>query len=87
MGDTIALMRKRLLDMAIRGELVEQRPGEGNAEDSYKSSKLPEVMPADRPFEIPVNWRWVQLGSVGVTQTGNTPPKKNKEYYLSLIHI
>lgn len=81
MGDTIALMRKRLLDMAIRGELVEQRPGEGNAEDSYKSSKLPEVMPADRPFEIPVNWRWVQLGSVGVTQTGNTPPKKNKEYY------
>ena len=33
MADTIALMRKRVLDMAIRGELVEQRQEEGAVEE------------------------------------------------------
>lgn len=32
MADTIALMRERVLDMAIRGELVEQRLEEGTSE-------------------------------------------------------
>lgn len=33
MPDTISLMKQRVLDMAIRGELVEQREEEGNAID------------------------------------------------------
>ena len=36
MTDTIALMRKRVLDMAIRGELVKQREEEGTAEEIYQ---------------------------------------------------
>lgn len=93
MTDTIAIMRKRVLDMAIRGELVEQREHEGSADETLlyilnkkaqltKSTKeIPNRHEKDTPFLIPKNWRWVKLGSVGITQTGNTPPTKNKEYY------
>lgn len=33
MPETISLMKQRILNMAIRGELVDQRPEEGNAEE------------------------------------------------------
>lgn len=36
MADTVALMRKRVLDMAIRGELVNQSLKEGTAEKLYQ---------------------------------------------------
>ena len=81
MADTIALMRKRVLDMAIRGELVEQRPEEGTGKELYrdieqekdqlmKSGKIkkeknfPLVSKKEEPFEIPINWTWVRLGSL-----------------------
>lgn len=81
MADTIALMRKRVLDMAIRGELVEQRPDEGTGTELYrdieqekdclmKSGKIkkeknfPLVPKKEEPFEIPINWQWVRLGSL-----------------------
>ena len=35
MADTVALMRQRVLDMAIRGELVEHRPEEGTGENLF----------------------------------------------------
>lgn len=40
MADTIALMRKRVLDMAIRGELVEQRREEETAEAIIEEIKI-----------------------------------------------
>jgi type I restriction enzyme S subunit len=81
MADTIAVMRKRVLDMAIRGELVEQRPEEGTGKELYrdieqekdqlmKSGKIkkeknfPLVSKKEEPFEIPINWTWVRLGSL-----------------------
>ena len=81
MADTIALMRKRVLDMAIRGELVEQRPEEGTGKELYrdieqekdqlmksgkikKEKKFPLVSKKEEPFEIPINWTWVRLGSL-----------------------
>ena len=32
------------------------------------------------PFEIPENWVWCRLSTVGTTQTGNTPSKAHPEY-------
>ncbi len=29
------------------------------------------------PFELPESWCWCRLASLGITQTGNTPPKTN----------
>ena len=62
MADTIALMRKRVLDMAIRGELVEQRREEETAEAIIeeikiekkrltKSSNISIVPDKDKPFD------------------------------------
>ena len=40
MADTVALMRKRVLDMAIRGELVDQRKEDGTADQLYNSIQI-----------------------------------------------
>jgi type I restriction enzyme S subunit len=74
MADTIALMRKRVLDMAIRGELVIQRKEEGTAEELLnlikqnenitKEDSTFEIENKDIPFNIPKNWEWVKLGNI-----------------------
>ena len=33
------------------------------------------------PFEIPENWMWARLGSVGQWQSGATPSRRNSAYY------
>lgn len=91
-------MQKSVLQMAIQGKLVEQRPEEGTGEELYrqiqaekqclikegkikKEKPLPEISEAEIPFDIPESWRWVRLRDLGVTQTGNTPPKSHPEYF------
>ena len=46
-----------------------------------KEKPLPDIAADEIPFEIPKNWKWVRIASVGLTVTGTTPPKENKEYY------
>lgn len=41
-----------------------------------KPKKLPEISDEEKPFELPEGWEWVKLGSLGITQTGGTPQKK-----------
>ena len=33
------------------------------------------------PFEVPGNWAWTTLGSIGTWQAGGTPSRSNKSYY------
>lgn len=71
-------MQKSILQMAIQGKLVDQRPEEGTAEELYqqiqeekqrfikegkikKEKLLPEIKDAEKPFEIPNNWKWIRL--------------------------
>ena len=91
-------MQKSVLQMAIQGKLVEQRPKEGTGEELYrqiqaekqslikegkikKEKPLPEISEDEIPFDIPESWMWVRLRDLGVTQTGNTPPKSHPEYF------
>ena len=46
-----------------------------------KEKPLPAITDDEKPFEIPQSWKWVRLGEVGITQTGNTPSKANLEYF------
>ena len=46
-----------------------------------KEKSLPEVSDDEVPFEIPKNWKWVQLNDIGSWSAGATPSRKNKEYY------
>ena len=62
-------IRNKILDLAIRGKLVEQRPEEGKkkliAEGKIKKEKpLPEITDDEIPFEIPESWKWVYIGNI-----------------------
>lgn len=90
-------MKKSILQYAIQGKLVEQRPEDGTGEELYrqiqqekqrlikegkikKEKPLLEIAEAEISFDIPESWKWVQLYTIGVTQTGNTPSKSHPEY-------
>ena len=52
------------------------------AEKKIKKEKpLEPIKEEDIPFDIPQNWKWVRLSSLGNTQTGNTPSKSHMEYF------
>ncbi|CAI0772100.1 EcoKI restriction-modification system protein HsdS [Serratia liquefaciens] len=55
-------------DLVKQGKIKKQKP-------------LPEISEDEKPFELPLGWEWVRLGTLGYTQTGGTPSKSNAEYY------
>ena len=67
-------MKKSILQYAIQGKLVEQRPEEGTAEELYqqiqeerKNYKIKELLVDaldDVPFDIPETWKWVHLQDI-----------------------
>ena len=79
-------MQKSILQMAIQGKLVEQRPEEGTGEELYrriqaelkpliqakrfKGKKLPELSDDELPFDIPSSWKWVRLGDIISIESG-----------------
>lgn len=80
-------MKKSILQYAIQGKLVEQRPEEGTAEELYqqiqeekqklikegkikKEKPLPEITEDEIPFDIPVSWKWIRLGTIISLQSG-----------------
>ncbi len=69
-------MKKSILQYAIQGKLVEQRPEDGTAEDLYRriktGNKVKEIDPEECPFDIPDNWKWVRMGEIGDTNIGLT---------------
>lgn len=76
MADTIALMRKRVLDMAIRGELVEQRSEEGTADSLVAPSKESRATMTNSPI-LPNSWEWAMLSEVADIIMGQSPPGKS----------
>lgn len=92
------LTKKKILDLAIRGKLVKQRPEECTAEDLYlqiqeekvnliKEGKLKKEKPLapiedeEIPFDIPKNWKWARVGSIGAWGAGSTPSRTNSSFY------
>ena len=46
-----------------------------------KTKSLPPITDDEKPFDIPDSWEWVRLGDIGTVATGNTPSKRNLEFY------
>lgn len=79
-------MQKSILQMAIQGKLVEQRPEEGTGEELYlmlcseidglvkqkkfKGKKYPLLTEDELPFDLPDTWKWVRLGDIISIESG-----------------
>lgn len=79
-------LRAKLIDAAIRGQLTEQLPEDGTAEELYrqiqqeKSNILLErggrddksIRPinGEIPYDLPVTWKWIRFGDIGLFKKG-----------------
>jgi type I restriction enzyme, S subunit len=85
--DAVPRLRRFVLDLAVRGKLVEQDPNDEPASELVKRIEN-EVNKAeaitsfsaeiDPPFEIPNSWVWAQVGGIAYVEMGQSPPS---EYY------
>ena len=87
--DAIARLRRFILDLAVRGKLVEQDPED---EPVAGYLKLLNAKPAERgDFSIPRQWAWVSVGEVSTSRLGKMLDKaKNKgteRPYLRNINV
>jgi len=84
--DAIPKLRGFILDLAVRGKLVEQKPADESAAElmnritaiksklSAGAVRLDAIGAENVPFKIPSNWVWVRLGDIcSKTGSGSTP--------------
>ena len=79
------VLKNKIIDAGIRGELTEQRPEDGNAEDLYTqiqeekaknnlcNSTYPAVSINEQPFKIPASWMWTRFGNISYIVRGGSP--------------
>ena len=86
-------LKNSILQLAIQGKLVEQRPEEGTAEElltqitlndnvdgqRVKQKVITKITDDEKIYEIPENWTWVKLGTVCTIARGGSP-RPIKEY-------
>ena len=74
-------LKNSILQLAIQGKLVEQRPEEGTAEELYdsivftKKQTEQDEFTEDYPFDIPLSWKWVKHNTLFEIVGGSQPPK------------
>lgn len=87
--DAIPRLRRFILDLAVRGKLVEQNPRDEPAGELLKriqcskaitvigrQTKKLQSSEASPPFGIPASWEWTRLGSIAdkLTDGSHNPP-------------
>jgi type I restriction enzyme, S subunit len=91
-------LKNSILQLAIQGKLVEQRPEEGTANEMYKKLiikkhiDLKPINDDEIPFEIPNSWMWFRHNELFEIIGGSQPPKSHfsneyKEGYIRLYQI
>lgn len=95
--DAIRNLRRFVLDLAVRGKLVEQDASDEPASELLKriaqekarlvkskeirKSEVESVTQDEEPHLLPINWAWTRLGSIGDWGAGSTPSRGNSELY------
>src|SRR5258706_124907 len=86
--EAVGKLRKLVLELALRGQLVKQESNDGDARqvlaavekekqklfDNGKIRQKPSIQPADGevPFITPKNWCWIRLGGLVLKLTDGT---------------
>lgn len=74
---SIEALRQVLLELAIRGKLVNQFPAEEQAHLRLGRARTQAVP----PFDIPSSWSCISLGNLGEFRGGGTPSKSRSDYW------
>lgn len=92
--DAIARLRRFVLDLAVRGKLVEQDPNDEPASELVKSfivergariakkemrNSKPLNSLEEYPFDVPESWVWLPLGETGNIFSGNSINESTRE--------
>ena len=92
--DAIPRLRRFVLDLAVRGKLVEQDPADEPASELLKQIETERKERIDRgeirhskpfasiddiPFDPPSGWAWIPLGETGNIFTGNSINAQTRE--------
>ncbi|MEG3086290.1 restriction endonuclease subunit S [Sphingomonas sp. PB4P5] len=92
--DAIARLRRFVLDLAVRGKLVEQDAGDEPAAELLKriaaeKAKLRLKAPANHhdidepPFQLRTGWHWTAVGEICSKTGSGSTPRGGKEVYKS----
>lgn len=90
-------LKSSILQLAIQGKLVEQRPEEGTAtplleaievdrtmqikSKQAKSKRTEPIIDNDIPFDIPESWTWARFGHIANYTMGKTPPRAEAQWW------
>ena len=101
--DAIVRLRRFILDLAVRGKLVEQDPNDEPASKllkriasekarsvkarKIKKSKAKQVNMSDAPFELPKPWKWAALGDLFLYDAGIKREPKTLNQELWLLEL
>ena len=66
-------MTKSILQMAVEGKLVEQRPEEGTGEELFRKIQEEKAKLIKEGKIIPDSWTWIRLKDLGEFSSGKTP--------------
>ncbi|MFN7177799.1 MAG: hypothetical protein ACK4MX_13065, partial [Thermaurantiacus sp.] len=101
--DAIPRLRRFVLDLAVRGKLVEQDPTDEPAAELLKriakekarmvkagllrATKAREVEMSEAPFDLPSVWSWAALGEIFVYDAGDKRDPKELKPDLWLLEL
>jgi type I restriction enzyme S subunit len=84
--DVIQRLRRFILDLAVRGKLVEQDSNDEPATKLLKrilgqlsivSSDIANTSDNACPFTLPASWEWATIGEVAHVEMGQSPPSEH----------
>ena len=101
--DAIPRLRRFVLDLAVRGKLVQQDPSDEPAAELLKriakekarlvkarglrASKAAEHAMGEAPFDLPFNWAWAAIGTVFIYDAGDKRDPKELDQSLWLLEL
>lgn len=79
--DAVSRLRRFILDLAVRGRLVQQ----DTSDEPATKFDRPVLAKMALPFEIPTSWNWSRLHTLGKLQGGGTPSKARDDFWSGPI--